>query len=95
MLPAEGEIRVPEETEPRQEQSGSRELLSLLRYIAISVDTALIAFTVIVDSMGRLFVDEDFHVSEILFGTLITSWLVLLGFEGKSLIERVIKNGKE
>lgn len=60
------------------------ELLTYWRLVAIAVDTVLIAFTAIVDSLGRLYVDPSFHVSEFLFGSLIGAWLGLLGIEGIS-----------
>jgi hypothetical protein len=67
--------------------------LALWRWIAIATDTFLIFFTVIIDNLGRLFFDANFHVSEVLFGALVTSWLVLLGFEGKTLVDRIRSNG--
>lgn len=69
------------------------ELLALWRWISIATCTALIVFTVAIDSLGRLFLNPDFHVSEILFGALVSSWLILLGFEGRSIIERIRGNG--
>jgi hypothetical protein len=63
--------------------------LRLWRLIAIGTDTALIAFTVVVDTLGRLYVDPMFRVSEFLFGALVSAWLVLLGLEGISLLRRV------
>jgi hypothetical protein len=77
---------------PRGDKRSERDFLSLWRWIAIGTCTALIAFTVVIDNVGRLFLDPAFHVSEILFGALVTSWLVLLGFEGRSVVERVIGN---
>jgi hypothetical protein len=73
---------------PTDPQRYERQFLALWRWIAIGVDTFLIAFTVLVDNLGRLFLDPTFHVSEVLFGALVTSWLVLLGFEGRSLLDR-------
>ena len=81
---------VPREETPQTEAG----FLSLWRWIAIGTDTVLIAFTVLIDNLGRLFLDPTFHVSEVLFGALVTSWLVLLGFEGKSFFERLRGNGK-
>jgi hypothetical protein len=64
------------------------ELLHLWRYIAIGTVTLLIAFTVFVDNLGRLFLDPTFHVSEVLFGTLVAVWGGLLGVESYSRIRR-------
>jgi hypothetical protein len=75
--------------EPRPEA----DLLALWRWIAIGTCTILIVFTVGIDSLGRLFLNPSFHVSEILFGALISSWLILLGFEARSITDRIRKNG--
>lgn len=69
-------------------ESDDARYLRLWRLIAIAVDTVLIAFTVFADNLGRLYIRPDFHVSEILFGTLVTAWLVLLGFEGVNILSR-------
>lgn len=83
------EQRKLEPESPRAE----KDFLDLWRRIAIGTATFLIAFTAIVDSLGRLLFDPSFHVSEVLFGALVTSWLVLLGFESRSLVDR-LRNGK-
>lgn len=62
----------------------SSELLAVWRLVAIAVDTFLILFTSMADTLGRLLIDPNFHVSEILFGSLIGAWLGLLGIEGLS-----------
>jgi len=65
-----------------RDPSEEERLLRTWRLVAIATATGLIAFTAIIDSLGRLFVDPTFHVSEILFGSLIGAWLGLLGIEG-------------
>ena len=55
-----------------------------LRFIAGIVILALVALLVIVDSFGRLLVDRDFHVSELIVGSLIGALLGVLGIEGLS-----------
>lgn len=77
-----------------QEPVDELRFLRLWRIIAIGTDTALIAFSVVVDTLGRLYIDPQFHVSEFLFGALVSAWLVLLGFEGVDLIRRVRRIGK-
>lgn len=79
----------------RRRTRAEQDLLALWRWIAIGTCTALIVFTVVVDNLGRLFLQPDFHVSEILFGALLSSWLILLGFEGRSIIERLRANGED
>lgn len=63
---------------PRSEQ----DFLALWRGIALATTTVLIVFTVIVDNLGRLLLDATFHVSEVIFATLVASWTTLLGLEG-------------
>jgi hypothetical protein len=75
-----------------ERNGGDPSYVRLWRVIAIGVDTALIAFTAMADTLGRLYIRPDFHVSEVLFATLVGSWLVLLGFEGVDLI-RHRRNG--
>lgn len=66
------------------EKEPASELLTVWRLVAIAVDTFLILFTTVADTLGRLYVDPNFRVSEILFGSLIGAWLGLLGIEGLS-----------
>lgn len=42
----------------------------------------LVVLLVVVDSLGRLFIRPDFHVSELFLGTLVGAVLVLAGIEG-------------
>lgn len=65
-----------------------QDFLRLWRLVAIGTCTLLIAFTTIVDTLGRLYIDPTFRVSEFLFGSLIAAWLGLLGIEGISLLKR-------
>ena len=90
MSTEDGELQPKRRQQHHQRDEHDQEnFLALWRWIAIGTATILIIFTVVIDSLGRLYVDHDFHVSEILFGALISAWLVLLGFEGKSIIDRV------
>lgn len=57
-------------------------LLQRLRFIAGAVILACIVFLVVIDPIGRLFVSPDFHVSELILGTLVGALLVVLGIEG-------------
>jgi hypothetical protein len=67
-------------------------MLVVARVAAIVTTTLLIAFTVVIDALGRLIFDPTFHVSEIIFGSLIAAWLGLLGLESISFV-RSIRNG--
>ena len=67
--------------------------LALWRQIALATVTFLIAFTVLIDNLGRLFIDEHFHVSEVIFATLVSSWTILLGVETWARIRRGNGNG--
>jgi hypothetical protein len=68
-------------------------LLRRLRLIAGGVILTMIALLVMVDTLGRLFVDPSFHASELILGTLIGALLLLLGIEGVSRIPGLPKNG--
>lgn len=70
-------------------------LLRRLRLIAGGVILIMIALLVMVDTLGRLFVDPNFHASELILGTLIGALLLLLGIEGVSRIPGIPKgNGR-
>ena len=81
--------------EVAEREADEQRYLRLWRLVAIGVDTILILFTVLADVLGRLYIRADFHVSEVLFGTLVTSWLVLLGFEGLSQFRKKNGNGHD
>jgi hypothetical protein len=65
-----------------------RRALQTLRWIAGAVSLFLLVFLVIIDSLGRLFVDRNFHVSEVIFGTLGGILLIILGLEGANFFKR-------
>ncbi len=56
-------------------------LLRRLRLIAIIVILAMIVLVVVGDTLGRLYIDPNFHASEVALGTLIGALLLLLGIE--------------
>jgi hypothetical protein len=69
------------------ESNGARDpaeerLLRRLRLIAGGVILVMIVLLVTVDTLGRLYVDPNFHASELFLGTLIGALLLLLGIEG-------------
>ena len=68
-------------------------LLRRLRLIAGGVILTMIALLVMVDTLGRLFIDPNFHASELILGTLIGALLLLLGIEGVSRIPGIPKSG--
>lgn len=57
---------------------------SRLRAVAGVVILACIVFLVVIDALGRLFVDHDFHVGDIFIGSLIGALLLVIGVEGAS-----------
>lgn len=69
----------PDFRDPTEER-----LLRRLRLIAISIILLMVVLIVVVDTLGRLFIDRDFHASELFLGTLIGALLLLLGVEGAS-----------
>ena len=74
--------------EQQQDERPDAGMLQQARAVAIWTTTGLIAITVIGDMAGRLFIRPDFHVSEILFGTLVGAWITLLGLESAAIVER-------
>lgn len=74
-----GDERPEEIRDPTEER-----LLRRLRLITIFVILLMVVLLVVVDTLGRLFVDRDFHASELFLGTLIGALLLLLGIEGAS-----------
>lgn len=59
-------------------------LLRRLRVISGAVILVMIGLLVVVDTLGRLLINPDFHASELFLGTLIGALLLLLGIEGVS-----------
>ena len=54
-------------------------LLRKLQIVSGVVFLVLIVLMVTVDNFGRLFIDPNFHVSEVLAGTLVGALLALIG----------------
>jgi hypothetical protein len=67
------------ETSPADVAHAEASLLRRLRVIASIVILACIVLTSVVDPLGRLFIDRDFHASEVFLGTLVGALVVLLG----------------
>lgn len=42
----------------------------------------MIVLIVVVDTLGRLYIDPSFHASEVALGTLIGALLLIVGIEG-------------
>lgn len=57
-------------------------LLRRLRLISGIVIIVLIVLLVSADTLGRLFINPDFHASEVIVGTLVGTLIVVLGIEG-------------
>ena len=68
--------------------SGSRgaaeeeRLRARLRIVAGAVVVVLIVVLTIVDVLGRLLVNPNFHVDPVMFGSLLGALLLLVGVEG-------------
>ncbi len=54
----------------------------------------MIVLLVVVDTLGRLFIDPSFRASELFLGTLIGALLLLLGVEGISRLPGLPKGGR-
>jgi hypothetical protein len=66
--------------DPRQPDEGR--LLRKLRIVCGVTMLALLAFLIIVDAIGRLFVDPGFHIDDIMVGSLLGALLLVLGVSG-------------
>lgn len=67
--------------EPIKDPAEER-VLKRLRILAGGVILSMIALLVVVDTLGRLYVDPEFHASELFLGTLIGALVLILGIEG-------------
>ena len=65
-------------TGPKRDDVEER-LLRRLQIAAGAVFLGLIFLMVVADNAGRLFIDPNFHVSEVLFGTSVGALLALVG----------------
>lgn len=65
-------------------RSTEEKLLGRLRLIAAGVILAMVVLIVTVDLFGRLFINPEYHSSELFLGTMIGALLLLLGIEGVS-----------
>lgn len=65
-------------------------LLRYLRAASVIVFLIGILLLVIADTLGRLFIDRDFHASEIIFATMVGAVGALVGTE---LLARIPKRG--
>ena len=55
----------------------------------------MIVLIVVGDTLGRLFIDREFHGSELFLGTLAGTLMVVLGIEGLSRLPGVPKGGSK
>jgi len=73
------------ETPPfRSGDPTEEKLLRRLRLISGVVILVMIVLLGITDTLGRLLIDPNFHASEVIFGILISTLIILLGIEGLS-----------
>lgn len=71
-----------DERKTAKPEKGTPEELGGLRRAAVYVFLALSVLVVVVDALGRLFLDSDFHVDSVVFGFVFGTLLALLGLEG-------------
>jgi len=70
-----------DETPNRPADPTEEKLLRRLRLIAGIVVLAMIVLQVLVDNLGKLLIDPNFHASELILGTLVGTLIILLGIE--------------
>ena len=63
------------------QSNGTSEKQKLLRLIAAIALLLLIVIVVFVDLFGRLLIDNEFRVSDLMLGTLIGALLLLVGID--------------
>lgn len=58
------------------------------RWIAAGTCIFLLIFLAVADTLGRLYVDPEFKVSEVIFGSIGGILLGVLGIEGVSFLKK-------
>lgn len=71
--------------EPHKDRTEER-LQRRFRLVAVGVLLAMLVLEVVVDLFGRLLINPEFRISEVLFGTMLSAILLLLGVAG---LERI------
>ena len=66
----------------KPDPKGTPEELGDLRRASVRVFLFLSVLVVVVDAIGRLFLNPDFHVDSVVFGFIFGTLLALLGLEG-------------
>lgn len=66
-------------------------LVSRLRLVTVRVILFLVVLTVVTDDFGRLFVNPNFHASELILGTLFGALLPILGVVGLTKLPSITK----
>ena len=73
----------------RPRRSSEDKLLGRLRFIAGAVILLMIVLLVVVDTLGRLIIDPNFHASELFLGTLVGALMLVLGIEVVSRLPKI------
>ena len=73
----------------RPRRSSEDKLLGRLRFIAGAVILLMIVLLVVVDTLGRLIIDPNFHASELFLGTLVGALMLVLGIEIASRLPKI------
>lgn len=64
--------------------------LDTAQLVAVVVFLSIIIFLVIMDVLGRLFKDGDFHVDTTMFGLVVGGLITMLGLDGvRNAVNRV------
>ena len=66
----------------KDKSAGTPEDLKSLRRLSIYVFLVLSVVLVLTDTLGRLFIDKQFHIDSVVLGFCIGALLALLGLEG-------------
>jgi Na+/serine symporter len=63
----------------RPRDPGESRLLFKLRIGATVTIGCLLVFVLVTDTLGRLFVDPDFHIDEFIWGSLLGTFMLVAG----------------
>lgn len=78
-----------------ERRKGDADLIASARVIGLYTLTVLIAFTIVVDAAGRLFIDPAYRTDASIFLPLVAAWTSLMGLETAHLLRRRLNGHNE
>ena len=71
-----------------ERREGDEDYLATARIVGLYTLTGLIAFTILVDAIGRLVINPEYHTDASIFIPLVGAWTGLMGLETASILRR-------